>query len=102
MATMFTLHKVPTIISVCTQRPLSEVGFYVGTAVERRIGMAIVVSKVEETVDASIEGDGKMLCYGLPSVVTLDEEEIAFITSIGLCLMLGLAAYSTGRPRGPS
>ncbi len=60
MAPMLTLHEVPTIIRVGCQRPLSEVGFYAGTAIKCRIGMAIVICKVEKTVDASIEGDGKM------------------------------------------
>ena len=43
--------------------------------------------EIEETVDASIEGDGKVLRYGLPAVVTLDEEEIALVVGIRLCLI---------------
>ena len=87
MAPMFTFHEVPTVISVCRQCPATKVGFDAGTPVECRISMAIVVGKVEEAVETSIEGDGKMLCYGLPSVVALDEEETAFVVGIGLCLI---------------
>ncbi len=87
MSTMLSLHKVPTIISVCSQRPSPKIGFNIGATVECCIGMAIVVREIEETVDASIDGDGKMLWYSLPAVVTLDEKETAFVASIGLRLI---------------
>ena len=86
MSPMFALHKVPTIIRVCSQRPSAKIGFYAGTTVEGRIGMAIVIREVIETVDATIEGDGKMLWYSLPAVVTLDEEETTLVAGVCLCL----------------
>ena len=57
MSPMLTLHEVPTIIRVCSQRPSAKIDFHAGTTVECCIGMAIVIREVEETVDASIEGD---------------------------------------------
>ena len=87
MSPMLTLHEVPAIIRVCSQRPSAKIGFYAGTTVECRIGMAIVIREVEETVDASIEGDGQMLWYSLPAGITLDEEEAAFVIGISLCLI---------------
>ena len=87
MSPMLTLHEVPTIIRVCGQRPPAKIGFYAGTTVEGRIGMAIVIREVEETVDATIEGDGKMLWYSLPAVITLDEEETTLVAGVGLCLI---------------
>ena len=86
LSPMFALHKVPTIIRVCSQRPSAKIGFYAGTTVEGRIGMAIVIREVIETVDATIEGDGKMLWYSLPAVVTLDEEETTLVAGVCLCL----------------
>lgn len=49
--------------------------------------MTIVIRKVEKTVDATIEGDEKMLWYSLPAVVTLDKEETALVAGVGLCLI---------------
>ena len=49
--------------------------------------MTIVVCEVEETVDAAIYGCGEMLRNDFPSVVTLDEEETTFITSVCLSLI---------------
>ena len=49
--------------------------------------MTIVVCKVEKTVDATIEGDGKMLWYSLPAVVTLDKKETTLVAGVGLCLI---------------
>ena len=90
MATMLTLHEIPPVIRVSSQRPSAEIGSKAGTAVECRISVAIVVGKVKETVDTSIEGNGEMLWYGLPSVITLDEEETAVIAGIGLCFIEGV------------
>ena len=94
MSPMLTLHEVPAIIRVCCQRPSAKIGFDAGTTVECRIGMAIVIREVEETVDASIEGDGQTLWYSLPAVIALDEEEAAFVIGISLCLINSLVTLS--------
>ena len=86
MASMFAFHEVPPVIRVSSQCPSAEIGSKAGTAVECRISVAIVVGKVKEAVDTSIEGNGEMFWYGLPSVITLDEEETALIAGICLCL----------------
>ena len=87
MAAMFALHEVPPVIRVSSQCPSAEIGRKAGTAVECRISMAIVVGKVKEAVDASIEGNGEMFWYCLPSVITLNKEETALIVGICLCLI---------------
>ena len=87
MSTMLTLHKVPSTIRVGCQRPLAEIGFYATPAVEGCIGMAIVVGKIEEAVDAAIEGRGEPVWHNLPAVITLEEEETALISVVILRLI---------------
>ena len=65
MTTMFPFHEIPSTISVSSQRPFSEISFDASTAIECRIGMAIVIRKVEKAIDATIKGDRKMLWYSL-------------------------------------
>ena len=84
MPTMFALHEVPTVISISSQRPFSKISLDADTTVEGCVGMAIVICKVEEAVDAAIEGGRKSFRHDLPTVVALDEEKAAFVVGIGL------------------
>ena len=86
MPTMFSLHEVPSVVGVGGQRPFPKIGFGAGTAIECRIGMAIGIGKVEKAVNATVEGERKMLGYGLPTVLALDIEETALV--VGICLRL--------------
>ena len=69
MTAMFCFHKVPSIVSICTKRPSSQIGLQRTATIERGIGVCIILTEIKETVDAAIDGGSKFLRYDLPLVV---------------------------------
>ena len=87
MSTMFSLHEVPSIVGVCSKRPLFQIGLQRTASIESGVGMGVVLPEVEEAVDSTIKRSHKTVGQDAPLVVTLDKEEAAFVVCIGLCLV---------------
>ena len=86
MSTVLTLHEVPSIVGVGSERPAPQIGLQRTATIERSIGVGIVLSVVEETIDTAIDGGRQFLWNYLPLVVIVDIEEVTRIVGIGLCL----------------
>jgi len=87
MTTMLTLHEVPTVVCVCSQCPPPQVGLKRAATIERRVGVGIILSIVEETVDAAIEGNHQLVGYDVPLIITFEIEEVTLIVSVGFAFV---------------
>ena len=79
MTAMLTLHEVPSVVGVCTERPTPQVGLQRTAAIQRGVGMGVVLSIVKKSVDATIEGCRQLFGDDVPLVVAVDIEEVALV-----------------------
>ena len=87
MPAMLTLHEVPAVVGVCSERPTPQVGLQRAAAIKRGVGMGVVLSIVEESVDATLEGCRQLFRDDVPLVVAVDIEEVALVICIDLRLI---------------
>ena len=96
MTAMLTLHEVPAVVGVCAERPTPQVGLQRAASIKRGVGMGVVLSIVEESVDAAIEGCRKLFRDDIPLVVAVDIEKVALVVSIGSAFVRRVSAIQAG------
>lgn len=87
MAPVLTLHEVPAVVSIGSQRPAPQIGLQRTSAIERGIGVGIVLAVIKETVDAAIDGCRQFLWYDFPLIIAIDIEEVTLIVGVVLRLI---------------